>query len=259
MIYRKIFNNYLRLSLLALILIILSTSVFLSLFNVYKTNQPNLEIIFNSLPKTTLNLLRLTPNSFTDLIYYYAIYLNFGSLIYFILAIALAIKTIKDDSKYNSIFITKVENKTTYLKKKILFAVTCLLLVNLISYLYLIIHFSFYFSSNKYLILLLLQLALFLTELTIYSLILAISSFLIKSPYIIITTVVVLFVFIILAAIYKTTNLKFIAYLDPICYFDYLKIITDKALSLDYLAAIVIIVVFGLNFALCEYDGGINV
>ena len=57
-----------------------------------------------------------------------AIYLNFGSLIYFILAIALAIKTIKDDSKYNSIFITKVENKTTYLKKKILLMIIAILL-----------------------------------------------------------------------------------------------------------------------------------
>ena len=259
MIYRKIFNDYLKISFSILILIILTSSLFLALFDVYKDNQNSLELIFESIPPTTLNLLKLTSNSFSDLIYYYAIYLNFGSLIYFVLAIILAIKTIKDDSKYNSIFITKVENKTTYLKKKILFAVTCLFLVNFISYLYLIIHFSFYFSPNKYLVLFLLQLALFLTEITIYSLILAISSFLLKSPYIIITTIVISFIFIILAAIYKTTNLKFIAYLDPICYFDYLKIIADKTLSLDYLAAIVVIVVFGLNFALCEYDGGINV
>lgn len=255
MIYRSHLKNYLKLSLIYLALIFMTTTIFLSLYPSYLENESNLRAIYNALSPTILSILKIDQLSFSNILYYYAIYLNLGLILYLLLATHLAIKTIHDDNIYLKIFITKPLKKSTYLKKKIGLALLNILGLNILMYLYLITYLSFYDVSSLYLTLFLIQLAIFLASLTIYSIVLAVAAFIKKNSLTILVALALLAFFVILSIIYKVTNFKPLAYICPLCYFDYLKIILNHTLGLDYLASIVVISVFGLNLALCESEG----
>lgn len=263
MIYRKHFYNYAKISLIFLIIILTTTIIHLSLYNNYQSYKEPLEKLYAVIPQAQLDFLNITSLSFTNIIYYYIIYSNFGQILYLLLAIILAVKTMKDDSIYTKIFLTKPINKRSYLKTKIGLSLVCLFSTNIIMFFILLIYLSFYNVSSLFLILLLLTIANMASELTIYSLVLAISAFLNKTNIIALLAALILIFFIILSIIYQITNLKIIAYIDPLCYFDFIDIIANHKLQLDYLASMVIITTFGINLAICEYErdylGGDNV
>lgn len=253
MIYKTHLKRYLFLSLIYLLIIISTTTIFLSLYNNYLLNKNNLISIYNNISPLSLNILKISYLSFDNILYYYVIYLNVGIFFYLLLASHLAIKTINEDNKYINIFITKPFSKGAYLKKKISLAIFSLFIVNLIIYIYLIIYFSFYNLKQLYLVLFLIQLALFLTSITTYSITLAITSFIKNKNFSILLALGLLALFLIISIIYKTTNFSLLSYICPLCYFDYISILDNTNLSLNYLASIIIFTVFGLNLAICEY------
>ena len=102
-------------------------------------------------------------------------------------------------------------------------------------------------------VLFLIQLALFLTSITTYSITLAITSFIKNKNFSILLALGLLALFLIISIIYKITNFPLLSYICPLCYFDYISILDNTNLSLNYLASIIIFTVFGLNLAICEY------
>lgn len=263
MIYRKHFFNYAKTALVFFLLILISTFIHLGLFTSYQNNQASLTNLYSLISPAQLEFLNITDLSFTNIFYYYALYFNFGQILYLLLAITLAVKTMKSDSIYTKIFITKPINKRSYLKRKIALALLCLFATNILMFLILLIYFSFWNLEHVFITILLLTLASMAAELTIYALVLGISAFLNKTNVIALLVALIIIFFIILSVIYQITDLKILAYLDPLCYFNLIDIISERNLELDYLASMVIITTFGINLALCEYErdylGGENV
>lgn len=257
MYYSKLFIKYLKISLLFLIIIFISSLIFLLLYPKYQNSEFELINIYNQIDNKALNFLNLSTLSFKNILAYYLIYLNIGIVIYLLLAIILAIYTTNSNNYYNKILVTAPIDYKKELKKKVFLALINILIVDFLIYIFLIIYFSFY--NTNILGLTLLIIAIFCSQLTIYALVLAISTF-INNNYIYLISIMILFIFIIISIIYKMLDFKVLAYICPLCYFNYLDIITNNNIELDYLASMIIITVFGFNLALCEYTrkGGLS-
>lgn len=257
MYYNKLFIKYLKISLIFLFIIFATSLIFLLLYKRYQNDELNLIHIYNQIDNNSLSFLNLSSLSFKNILAYYLIYLNIGIIIYLLLAIILAIYTTNSNNYYNKILITAPINYKKDLKKKVFLALLNLIIVDFLIYIFLLIYFSFY--KTNILGLTLLTLAIFCSQLTIYALVLAISTF-INNNYIYLISIIILIVFIIISIIYKMLDFKILAYICPLCYFDYLDIITNNNIQIDYLASMVIITIFGFNLALCEYTrkGGLS-
>lgn len=253
MVYKNIYLNYLKTCLIFLVIIFSTSFIFLLLFNNYKNYQFNLINIFNSIDKSTLNYLKISLKSLDNISYYYLIYLNLGLILYSMLSCILGIKTIKDDEIYKNLFVTMLFKKKNHLIKKIILALLNIFMIDLMMFLFLGIYFKIYDIDNAFLISFLLMLADIVIEITIYSITIAISAFIKTNSIIYLTSSLVLIFFIIINIIYKITSFKPLAFLSPLCYFDFISIIDNLSLSLDYFASMIIISTFGLNLAICEY------
>ncbi len=250
MIYRKHFTKFSIITSIFFLIILLSTLVYLNLYDTYLSYQSNLELLYGNINETNLLILKIDNRSFENIVYYYLIYLNFGSILFFLHSTILAVKTISFDNNAEKIFITAPIKKETFLKNKIILAIINIFILHILNYLVLIIYFSINKASNFYLGLLLIEIAIFLSSLAIYSIILAIVSFIKKRSYILATALTILFCFIILSLIYKITNFFVLSYINPLCYFNYIDILDNHELNLEYIICVLVILIFGFNISI---------
>lgn len=253
MIYRDIFKKALRTTLFALIFLILISLIWL-------LNYPNFQ---ETLPKTISFLEEIDINKLKALnidlsiihtpLGYYAVLINVLVLVYVIYASILALNTIASDIELDRATPTKPLQPKQYLKSKILIALGPLFLLNLIMFIFNSIYLSC-LTDNVIANLFLIQCGLLISQLTIYFIMLMFSTFIRNKSLFSLVSFFILALLFSLMVIYKMTDFKLLAYINSLCFFNYIEIITTKTFQIDYLAAWIIISFFAISFTFSLYD-----
>lgn len=254
MTYQEIFKNQFKGTIIYTILICLTSIVWLSLYPDFIAQQETIKAFLAEVSPLKLKGMGIDLDNLFNPLAYYGLYLNFGIIIYALLAAKLAINTLLANQIEENIILTKPVERKKFLQYKILIALLVLLLQCLIIFVMLFAFLFFYDIAGLFQNLLLIQTGIMLSMFSLFCLILLITCFVPKVKTMNILAFSIVLILVILATIYKTTNLKVLGYLNPLCYFETSFTITNQRLSFDYLVAVIALSIFSLTFTFSEYQ-----
>lgn len=253
MIYKYIIK---KIALLSLFFIIISVSFITTIHLLYGDFLAKNSLIitfFNSLDESLLQILNVNLNSINNVLSYFLLFINVIILINSFYVILLAIKTSKYNEEFLLLINPLIKRPSSYLKNKIIISFITIILYNLILYLIYLLVLNIAGSLNAY-TLFLVFLAFIIYELTLFSLVTMISTFIKSKTNTYLLSFLLLLFFFILRIIIIETNFSLLSYLNPLNYFNYLDIINNNELPLRYISAFIIITVFSLSFAISESE-----
>ncbi len=254
MTYKEIFKKQFKDSLVYLILIMLTSFIWLLLYNDFINHKEQITTFLVEVSPEKLKGMGINLENLFNPLSYYGLYLNFGIIIYALLAAKLAINTLLANQIEENIILTKPIERKKFLTNKILIALLVLLLNFIIIFFFLLIVLLFYNVNHLFINLFLIQFGLLLSMFSLFSLILLITCFIPKAKIMNILSFTIVLILTVLAIIYKTTNLKILGYLNPLCYFDTSFTILNHRLSFDYLVAVIALSIFSFTFTFSEYE-----
>lgn len=248
----RISKKVVYLSLFFELFIILTTIIHYISFNYVTRNLDSVIKILSNIPQDKLSLLYFSKGVFSNQLNYYSIYLNYFILFYGFYAILLAKFSFEERDRYLNFCYTIPKSKRKIFIIKLIKSLFTLITVNLTIYIFNLILFSV--NHNKLSPLFTIFLALLIIQITIYSITLLVLSF--RKKETLLVPIMILFVFVMLNIIYKSTNLTFLSYINPLSFFDYFEIIKTNHLDLSFFFAFVFITIFSISFSASEYQFG---
>lgn len=240
------------LSLIFVFFIIVSTILHCVSFKFVTENLDNVLNVLSNIPKDKLSLLYFSKGVFQNQLNYYSIYLNYFVLFYGLFAILLAKFSFEERDRYLNFCYTIPKSRRKIFIIKLTKSLLTLIAVNLTIYIMNLIIFAI--LNNKLAPLFTIFLGLLIIQITIYSITLLVLSFRKKESLLV--PIMILFVFVMLNIVYKSTNLVFLSYINPLSFFDYFELITTKRFDLSFFFAFVFITIFSISFSASEYGYG---
>lgn len=213
----------------------------------YISNQETLTIIFNSYPALTLEAIGIDLETCFTPVGYYCFILRYITLLAAIEAAIIGAKVITSENK-NSFLYTKPIKRKTILTSNLLAGLFCLVITNIVYSLVSCITMAF-LTKVDYTALLLLNLGLFLLQITFASVIMMFASFVKKQRTISLISYITIFGFYTLSIIENIVDNVILRYINPFSYFEATTILKNGGFNKGFIIASIFIVFYMINFS----------
>lgn len=247
--------NKIKISLLFLVILLLLTIIHIVNYKSYIANIDNIRIVLSNIDYHILLLFNIDLKNMDNPLNYYISLLNITIIILSLYSIILGIKTLNDNSYVDKYIPVNPLPKKIIYKKRALASLIHVVLVNVILFLTTYFMLLVFKIPHLFSILFYIFLAILMIQVCFYSISLVLFTFIKNKVATGVISIFILSFFIILDLIHKNTGLSFLAYINPLSFFDFNKIVSNRTIGLDYLFSFLIITFFSITFSYNEYIG----